>query len=93
MPKDVISKHCFVLCELAMIEAEVILDKKDDVYYPVRITSDGMNLLSESSRSFWEYAEKSASDAFEHVTGFDPSSAIKFFISTINKYREERRLK
>ena len=82
-----ISRYCRLLKELGMIEATTYQDMEEDVHFPVRLTTKGMEYLAENRKAFWEQAEKVASDAFKHWTGFDISSAVEFFKAASKKYR------
>lgn len=84
-----ISQYCRILKELGMIEITTYQDLEEDVHYPVCLTAKGMEYLSETNKAFWEQAEKVASDAVKHWTGFDVSSAVKLFKTVVKKYRQE----
>lgn len=70
-----------------MIETTTYQDMEEDVHFPVRLTTKGMDYLAENRKAFWEQAEKVASDVVKHWTGFDISSAVKFFKAAAKKYR------
>lgn len=82
-----ISRYCRLLKELGLIETTTYQDMEEDVHFPVRLTTKGMEYLAENRKAFWEQAEKVASEVFKHWTGFDISGAVKFFKATSKKYR------
>lgn len=92
MSFEEISTCCRLLGELGLIETEFWEYRKGRAYFPVRITTKGLDFLSETNKTFWESAEKIFCDYVKHKTGLEINfpEVLNFFQTSIQKFRQEK---
>jgi hypothetical protein len=87
-----VSEYLQILTELGFVETLRLEDPTRTFYLPIRITSTGMDCLSETDKEFWQQAEAVAVGAVKHWLGIDVGEIVKFFKTAYKKAKKDKEI-
>jgi hypothetical protein len=86
-----ISKYCFLLSKLGLIEAVTFRSASGDFVYPICLTLAGKDFLTEAERSLWVNLRLAAIDVVKIVSGIDLNHPVfKALSSAFEVYIQKR---
>lgn len=86
-----ISRYVHLLKLLDFVDATSFKDPvQGTTYFPIAITSKGLECLAQTDKAFWKKAQDAATEGLKVLTGVDVARFADFFQAAYDKYLREK---